>query len=217
MNTDGDIPSIVVFVSPAQRNGEPYRAALDAAGFWIADSHSWQEAVRDVVDIRPDIVIADLASQLPTGDVREFVRLVKQDCATRAVPLVLLEEASESQRPPLELDADVRLSKPCSPETLLNSVAHALAASRELRSRSGTSSARSAVSLEEPSIARQEPKPSRRSTQSGTRTCPTCDRPLSWVDRRTVDGVEYDYYDWCASGCGLYCFDLQTDSPVKLA
>ena len=217
VNTDADIPPIVLFVSRREETTEPYYAALQNAGFWLARSGSLPDALQNIRDLHPDIVIADLRSEQLHREGREFVRELKANFEKKTVPLVVLEEAIDGERPPLELDAsDVRLRKPMSTQTFLNGVAQVLAASRERRSRAVAAADRVAAPRSDSAVvpeARQAPKRVARSTM---RTCPACGDRLTWVDRGTIDGVEYDYYDWCASGCGLYCFDIEMGNAVKL-
>lgn len=49
------------------------------------------------------------------------------------------------------------------------------------------------------------------------RACPACGTALEWIERGRIDGLEYDYYHWCARGCGLHCYNRTTASWVKLA
>jgi hypothetical protein len=49
------------------------------------------------------------------------------------------------------------------------------------------------------------------------RSCPRCHHTLDWIETGELDGALFDYYRWCARGCGLYCFDRGADSFVRLA
>jgi hypothetical protein len=46
--------------------------------------------------------------------------------------------------------------------------------------------------------------------------CPSCGKALDWIERGRLDGVEYDYYHWCESGCGLYCYERRAETWIKL-
>jgi hypothetical protein len=44
------------------------------------------------------------------------------------------------------------------------------------------------------------------------RCCPHCGTALTWVETRRWLGVAYDYYRVCPSGCGLSCFNRDTEA-----
>jgi len=192
MNTDTEVPPIVLLVAVQDARDESHVATLEEAGLWVAESGSFADAFRDVVDLRPDVIVADLTANTLERQSREFVRTIKTSSATRAVPVVVLE-APGARAQLRELGPpDTRVTKPVSATALRDAVERTLAASRELRQRTGE-------------------------TRVDRRACPECGGPLDWVERRTVGSVEYDYYEWCARGCGLYCFELSMEQWLKLA
>jgi PAS domain-containing protein len=44
-----------------------------------------------------------------------------------------------------------------------------------------------------------------------------CTELLEFIENGRLGYVWYDYYQWCASGCGLYCYDVQAQLWVKVA
>ena len=44
------------------------------------------------------------------------------------------------------------------------------------------------------------------------RCCPHCGTRLTWIETRRWQGVAYDYYRDCPSGCGLSCFNRDTQA-----
>lgn len=179
MNADSGIPPIVLVVGLQEPGDGAYRVALEEAGFWVAQAASPEDAVRDIVDLRPDVVIAALTAG----------RTLEAHPAMDAIPLIVLED-DEAVPPP----------------KLRDGIERALAGTRE-------SSRRPAAAGQ----AAWKPVARRRERVRDAHTCPVCASPLVWADRRTVGGIEYDYYRWCATGCGLYCFDRATDEWLKLA
>jgi hypothetical protein len=53
--------------------------------------------------------------------------------------------------------------------------------------------------------------------ESARRLCPSCGKPLEWIERNSIEQREFDYYHRCLSGCGLYCYDLGARAWIKLA
>jgi PleD family two-component response regulator len=206
MDTDAGVPPVVLLVGLQNARDPSYCAALTEAGFWVAESASLQDALRDIVDLRPDVVIADLTTNTTERQPQEFVRTLKANPATGAVPVVVLEDAADAQRPLRELGPlDMRVPKPVSPPALRSRVDHVLAASRGLRQRVAQS----------PAV--HQSNRLERTTESLVRTCPSCAGRLVWADRSVLGAIEYDYFRWCASGCGLYCFDRAAQQWLKLA
>lgn len=209
------IPPIVLVVGLQDARAGACFAALEESGFWIALSASVSDAVRDIADLRPDVVIADLSTPPFDQEPETFVRALKTAIGRAAVPLVVVERARSAREPTADGAVDARLAKPLSPCALKNAVDGVLAASRAARR---NAKAQGSVSLEvaEPAPV-DEPKPPERSADPRARRCPGCGRRLVWKERASLNGIQYDYFSWCESGCGLYCVNVTTGQWLKLA
>jgi AmiR/NasT family two-component response regulator len=213
-------PAVVLVVGSDAPRRESYWSALEEAGFWVAEAACVEDVVRDIADLRPDVVITNRSRTAPRGHRSAFVRAIKPALAASAVPLILIEDPDVAAEPLPELGAlDARLVKPVSPVALRNAVERARAAARAVRRRG--QAARTASGRDS---RRSRPHAAMRATghteaghTDAARRCPACGRPVVWVERNTVDGVEYDYFQWCEGRCGLYCLEVATGQWLKLA
>jgi CheY-like chemotaxis protein len=197
-DNDQGVPAIVLLVDDDRDTLELYGGYLEERGLWVVRATDPDEALEVVVELNPNLVVADLGfANQPVGI--ELVAQLKGDQQLQLTPVIVLsgrsqDELQESRR----RGADVVLPKPCPPETLFDRVHHLLADSRDQRERTGFPTERRAppVSL--------RPR------------CPACGVSLEWIERSTLDGQEYDYFEWCKSGCGLYCFNRDTHRWIKV-
>lgn len=91
--------------------GYAYRPALDGV-----------TAVRELRARRPALVLLDL--MLPDIDGFEVCRRMREDAATRDVPVVILSAVNEADARKRAIELDVReyLTKPFDPEALINAL-----------------------------------------------------------------------------------------------
>jgi CheY-like chemotaxis protein len=96
-----------------------YDIALTLEGFAVEGARDGHEGLRKAVDLRPDIIITDLA--MPIMDGWETIRQLRADDRTRRIPIIACSGADE---PPHAHDAwvDAMLTKPCPLEVLLQEV-----------------------------------------------------------------------------------------------
>jgi DNA-binding response OmpR family regulator len=92
---------------------------LEKAGFSVAAVETGEEALDQIRQGRPDLVVLDL--MLPGIDGLEVCRLLKQDAATRDLPILMLTARAEEvdRVVGLELGADDYVVKPFSPRELV--------------------------------------------------------------------------------------------------
>ena len=211
------VPPIVLLVEDDADTRDTYSLFLESSGLWVAAASDVRDAAETAIELDPDIVVTDLEFDgQPRG--LELAHEIKRNPATAHVPVVLL-----SGRPPRELpsgeraDADVFLLKPVLPDDLLTHIRGLLKRSRELRDRHQVAQNRAArlVQRSQGLIAKAREIDARVNVTQ--RRCPSCARPLQWVETGRIDGIEYDYYHWCDGGCGLYCYDRASVRWVKLA
>jgi two-component system cell cycle response regulator DivK len=193
------VPPIILFVDDDRDTLDLYGGYFEEHGLWVVRATDPDEALEVAVDLNPNLVVADLGfADQPLGI--ELVAQLKGDQQLQMTPLIVLsgrsqDELQESRR----RGADMVLPKPCSPQALLDRVQHLLIASRDRREQA-------------PYTIECRPHP-----PSLRFRCPACGLFLEWIERSTLDGQEYDYFEWCKSGCGLYCYNRETQRWIKVA
>jgi CheY-like chemotaxis protein len=113
-----------------------YTEYLAYCGFRVAEAKSGVEALDKAFELRPDIILMDLA--LPGMDGWEATRRLKKDQRTRRIPIVAvtghaLAGHSEGAR---EAGCDSFVSKPCLPDALVAEIRRMLAQARRPAERS---------------------------------------------------------------------------------
>lgn len=207
-----DIPPIVLLVDPDREMLDAYSRELEHAGMWVAGTATYDELIASAEDLHPDVIIADTDGD-GDGDALQTLRAMRRHSELSTTPLVVLVPQRAESTP----DADVALRKPVPPEFLLRRT-------REILVRAGAARGRSTV------IGKQTRSLVQRSNHllskaamiasaidDARRECPKCSAELDWVERGTIGGVSYDYYRWCSKGCGLYCFNRNTGTWIRLA
>ena len=81
-------PPLVLVVDDFDDARELYCACLEQAGFRTAEARNGQEAVERAVELRPEVVLLDLA--MPVMDGVEAARRLKADDRTRDTRLIAL-------------------------------------------------------------------------------------------------------------------------------
>ena len=116
----GRRPTARVLVAEDERDvAELIRYTLDREGFEVVVATNGADALRQARDSRPDLVLLDL--MLPQVNGWELCRRLKQDPATRALPVIMLTARSEEGDKVLgfELGADDYVTKPFSTRELV--------------------------------------------------------------------------------------------------
>lgn len=212
-----DLPPIVVLVDEESDSRDMYATRLEMAGFWVAVERDTPGAMQTVGELRPNAIVASINFDGRTDGLR-FVRAVKERSDTRDIPLVVLSGRPFEDLPRgARQSASVLLLKPVAPDTLALSVRELLAKSHDLRRRAEMLAAKVHRLVDESAHLRGRREQGVTPRLATRRTCPRCANTLEWLERGAVDDVEYDYYRWCPSGCGLYCFDRTANSFMKLA
>ena len=96
-----------------------YRDYLTLSGFRIAEAHNGHQALAKAKELRPDIVLTDLA--VPGMDGFEFCRALQQSDATRGIPILAVTGHAEYlEQPDRFRQAGILkvLTKPCSPDLI---------------------------------------------------------------------------------------------------
>ena len=94
---------------------EMYAIYLDGAGFSTRAVFDPREALEEAVALRPAAIITDLA--MPSLDGWEFMRRLKANAATAAIPVVMVSgHADQSTQERADREGCARFfAKPCTP------------------------------------------------------------------------------------------------------
>ncbi|MEO0082732.1 MAG: response regulator, partial [candidate division WOR-3 bacterium] len=100
------------------------RTRLEANGFRVRTAADGEEALTLLRKLKPSLVLLDL--KMPKLDGYQVCRFIKQNPATRAVPVILFSASSSHslalRDKCLELGADDHIRKPYHPDELLSKV-----------------------------------------------------------------------------------------------
>jgi two-component system, cell cycle response regulator DivK len=110
---------LILVVDDYQDAREMYAEYLQFSGFRVAEASNGTEAVRQAVDLKPDLILMDLS--LPGMDGWEATRRLKADDSTRHIPIVALTGhalagASDGAK---RAGCDSFVTKPCLPDDLV--------------------------------------------------------------------------------------------------
>jgi two-component system cell cycle response regulator DivK len=124
MKTAADAQELltILVVDDYEDSRQMYAELLRDAGYNVIEACDGAEALAKAREMAPDLVIMDLS--LPVLDGWEATRQLKGDDRTRSIPILALTgHASEglSERASEE-GWDAFLAKPCSPDSLLETV-----------------------------------------------------------------------------------------------
>jgi CheY-like chemotaxis protein len=96
-----------------------YREYLSHCGFRIVDAHNGHQALAKAKELRPNVVLTDLA--VPGMDGFEFCRALQQSEVTRSIPvLAVTGHAEYLEQPERFLQTGILhvLTKPCAPDVI---------------------------------------------------------------------------------------------------
>ena len=116
---DRELP-LVLIVEDDQSTRVLYRDFLSDSGFRTADAHNGYQALEKAQQLRPDLVVTDLA--VPGMDGFAFCRALQQSPATRGIPVLAITGHSEYLDDPERFrHAGIShvLIKPCELDTMV--------------------------------------------------------------------------------------------------
>jgi two-component system, cell cycle response regulator DivK len=96
-----------------------YKDYLTNCGFRIVDAHNGNQALAKARELRPNVVLTDLA--VPGMDGFEFCRALQQSDMTRTIPVLAVTGHSEYlEQPDRFRQAGILhvLTKPCAPDVI---------------------------------------------------------------------------------------------------
>ena len=117
----------VLVVEDDVGTAEAIRAILEDEGYTVDMAANGREALARIALMRPDAILLDLMMPIMNGS--ETARALHADPATREIPLVVTT-VSRQLIPQLDIAYTAMLEKPFVLETLLDTVASAVAAGR---------------------------------------------------------------------------------------
>jgi CheY-like chemotaxis protein len=211
------LPSIVLLVEGQPDTLQTYSRYLESAGLWVATVSDPSDGLSQVRELRPNLLVTDVTFDgRPRGI--DLVHAVKQDARTSHIPVLVLSGTAVRDLPlETQREADLVLVKPVVPKLLYRRGCELIAANTTSRARSSAASEPAHSLLDQNLATRLRGREIVETANNATRACPKCGSALEWLERGAIGGVEYDYYRWCLTGCGLYCFDRRSRCWIKLA
>ena len=225
------VPPIVLLVEDDADTRELYDTALGFAGLWVAQAAGMDDALDYAIDLRPDSVLMDIA--IPSaGDGFALARALRENSRFGETPIVAVTGLAPGKLKaqaelftaifykPVPLDRLVRRVKWLSLKSAVlrergdrvrARVPQLVAKSNELISRSHRLGEQHLQHLGACADARDT-----LTAASIVRRCPKCHKPLLFSEQRVLEGITFDYYSPCRSGCGLYCYDHSRRKMITL-
>ena len=205
-----------------------YAEFLALSDCHIEQAEDGRDALAKVFSRQPDIVVTE--TQLPGINGFELCALLRQDTATRTIPIVLVtaERVDIDGERAETAGADAVLTKPCPPATLFAEIQRLVHLSADLRERSRAARERMHGQIARSETLLDRSRTRRRMlnsahTRHDTTTppiappllkCPECDQPLRYV-RSHIGGVtaqnseQWDYFE-CTATCGTFQYRERT-------
>ncbi len=102
----------ILIVDDEEKNIKLFKGILFAENYQVVEAFSGEEALKQVNDLNPDLVLLDV--MMPGISGFEVCRLLKQDEKTRSIPVVMVTALKEAEHriKALEAGADDFLNKP---------------------------------------------------------------------------------------------------------
>jgi CheY-like chemotaxis protein len=118
---------LVLVVEDYQDAREMYVDFLKFSGFRVAEARNGLEALDRAFDLRPDVILMDLA--LPRMDGWEATRRLKKDDRTHDIPVVALtgHALAGHAEDARQAGCDAFVPKPCLPDALVAEIRRVLA------------------------------------------------------------------------------------------
>jgi two-component system, cell cycle response regulator DivK len=188
-----------------------YKLGLEQAGFRVLTERHAADALYTARAAQPAAVVTELVLPDISGTI--LARALRDMPETAAMPVIALTSVARNR----DLAAAERagctavLVKPCLPSKLAETLRRVIQAGRESRTRARTASARVAMlrTRSERVLLQSAVIRSRHAGQRGEHVpvpCPGCEASLAWREHQLNQGVRFDYFHPCPSGCGEYYF-----------
>jgi DNA-binding response OmpR family regulator len=227
-------PPLALLVDPDFDTRKAFAEYLKRSSYAIDEAEDGREALAKAITRNPHIIVTE--TQLPGINGFDLCHLLRQDVATRSIPIVIVTGDGSVADRAEGVGADSILVKPCLPETLLGEISRLLDQSFDLRERGRAARHRMHEQIAKSDrLIRRSHANFRRVTLSRaharhdtvappiappTPVCPSCDLPLRYT-RSHVGGVnshhseQWDYFE-CAMGCGAFQYRQRTRKLRKV-
>lgn len=199
------LPPIVLVVEDDPDTRELYETALRAGGMWASSAPSCDEALEYAEDIRPDAILSDIALGATSG--LQLAASLRANARTAHIPIVAVTGLTLDRLGERRAQFDDVLLKPVELPVLMERLRRLIARSAarpDGNAPAGADTRGDGALQAEPERVLGTPGAP---VPGFPRPCPRCSRTLTWVERRQMLGVVFDYYQPCADGCGLFCYD----------
>jgi CheY-like chemotaxis protein len=223
-----DAPLVALIADRDAETRRMYAEFLALSDCRIEQAEDGRDALAKVFSRLPDVVVTE--TQLPGINGFELCALLRQDTATRSIPIVLVtgERVDIDVERAESAGADAVLTKPCPPATLFAEIQRLVHLSADLRERSRAARERMHGQIARSETLLDRSRTRRRMlnsahTRHDTTTppiappllkCPQCDLPLRYV-RSHIGGVtaqnseQWDYFE-CVGACGSFQYRERT-------
>ncbi len=129
-----DIKRRLLYIEDEQEMIDLVRLILNRRGFEITGANGGREGLDAIRQLKPDLVLLDL--MMPDMDGWDVYQQMKADPATTNIPVIVITAKAQSIDKVLGLHiakVDDYISKPFSPQELVDSVEKVLARHQEVR------------------------------------------------------------------------------------
>jgi CheY-like chemotaxis protein len=227
-------PPLALLVDPDAETRSGFAEYLKRSSCVIDEAEDGREALAKAITRRPHVIVTE--TRLPGINGFDLCHLLRQDVATRSIPIVIVSGEGSIVERAAHVGADAILAKPCLPETLLGEISRLLDQSLDLRERGRAARGRMHEQIaKSDQLIKRSHANIRRVTLSRaharhdtiappiappTPVCPACDQSLRYV-RSHVGGVnshhaeQWDYFE-CALGCGTFQYRQRTRKLRKV-
>lgn len=115
-------PKTILIVDDMLTLRQPARVTLERAGYVVTEASNGQEALKELAQSRPDLILLDLLMPIMNGV--EVLKHVRADATLDDVPVIVLTAVASKWQMShyIELGATDYLLKPFTPATLLERV-----------------------------------------------------------------------------------------------
>ena len=115
----------ILLIDDFKDNRDLYELFLLQRGFRVTLASTAQEALDNIFDLQPDVVVIDYS--MPGINCLDATRLIKSDERTKHIPVVMLSGYDLSSLMP-QIGCEGFLVKPCLPDVLIAEILRVLAA-----------------------------------------------------------------------------------------
>ena len=208
--------SRVLLADPDPASRLIYETTFNDAGYEVVEASDGREALTKGLVRQPSLVVTDL--HLPLIDGASLCEILRSDRLTANVPILVV--TTEARFPEVQrvrrAGADVVLSKPTTPATLLNEARRLIQQSHDLRGRAAAARARFSKQLEKSAalLAYSDEIRARRGRTITTKTppvappelrCPWCNGRLRYEHSHVGGRESPEQWDHLScAGCGVF-------------